>query len=118
MINKTLKKTIQKRTALSKTVRQRVGKGGKCANRPDKPAVGCKGYVCPMWLLYGGYFDESGHQVDHIIEVAHGGTNDDANLQALCVSCHVVKTRRCAKQKWTFDSSEIDQGKAHMEWSK
>nr|WP_298117409.1 HNH endonuclease [uncultured Pseudomonas sp.] len=31
-------------------------------------------------------------EVDHIINVAQGGTDDDANLQALCVPCHKAKT--------------------------
>ncbi|EOC0875546.1 HNH endonuclease [Cronobacter malonaticus] len=30
--------------------------------------------------------------VDHIIPKAHGGTDDDSNLQALCWSCHKSKT--------------------------
>jgi 5-methylcytosine-specific restriction endonuclease McrA len=59
-------------------------------------------------------FDESGMQIDHIIEVKHGGTNEITNLQALCPCCHAVKTRRCAKQSWTFTSPEIDSGRAHM----
>jgi 5-methylcytosine-specific restriction protein A len=31
-------------------------------------------------------------EVDHIIYVAQGGTDDEANLQALCVPCHKAKT--------------------------
>ncbi|WP_441005289.1 HNH endonuclease [Xanthomonas sp. WHRI 1810A] len=31
-------------------------------------------------------------EVDHIINVAQGGTDDEANLQALCVPCHKAKT--------------------------
>ena len=33
------------------------------------------------------------HQVDHIRELADGGTDDDANLQAICSACHRVKSR-------------------------
>lgn len=33
-------------------------------------------------------------QVDHIIPKARGGTDDHANLQALCSRCHAVKTAR------------------------
>ena len=36
-----------------------------------------------------------GNQVDHINRLADGGPMfDPANVQVLCVSCHVAKTRR------------------------
>ena len=31
-------------------------------------------------------------EVDHIINVAQGGADDDKNLQSLCISCHKAKT--------------------------
>lgn len=31
-------------------------------------------------------------EVDHIVNVAQGGTDDDGNLQSLCVTCHKAKT--------------------------
>ncbi|MCV4343247.1 HNH endonuclease [Pseudomonas capsici] len=31
-------------------------------------------------------------EVDHIINVAEGGNDDDANLQSLCIPCHQAKT--------------------------
>lgn len=33
-------------------------------------------------------------QVDHIKPKAKGGTDDDGNLQAICVACHDAKTLR------------------------
>lgn len=33
-------------------------------------------------------------EIDHIIEVASGGTDDVENLQPLCHSCHKTKTSR------------------------
>lgn len=33
-------------------------------------------------------------QVDHIIPKAAGGTDDESNLQAICVPCHAEKTAR------------------------
>jgi 5-methylcytosine-specific restriction protein A len=33
-------------------------------------------------------------QVDHIIPLEDGGSDDMANLQTLCVACHGRKTRR------------------------
>jgi 5-methylcytosine-specific restriction endonuclease McrA len=69
----------------------------KCANAPDKQINGIVDYKCPLWQIIGpnqGSFDESGYDIDHIIE--HCLTNDDSidNLQALCKNCHIVKTKR------------------------
>jgi len=33
-------------------------------------------------------------QVDHITNKANGGTDDDWNLQAICIECHKKKTAR------------------------
>lgn len=52
-------------------------------------------YKCP---LTDGIFDESGFDIDHIKEVAVGGTDNIGNLQLLCKCCHSVKTRRFMKQ--------------------
>ena len=35
---------------------------------------------------------EPGAHVDHIVPLTRGGTNDESNLQTLCVSCHSRKT--------------------------
>ena len=32
-------------------------------------------------------------EVDHVVPLAHGGTSDLVNLQALCRTCHIAKTR-------------------------
>ncbi len=34
-----------------------------------------------------------GLEFDHILEIVDGGTNDDSNYQALCGSCHNIKTK-------------------------
>lgn len=31
-------------------------------------------------------------ELDHIVALCNGGTNDDCNLQGLCSACHAVKT--------------------------
>lgn len=33
------------------------------------------------------------HHVDHIVPKAQGGTDDEANLQAICRDCHRAKTQ-------------------------
>jgi 5-methylcytosine-specific restriction endonuclease McrA len=66
----------------------------KCANQPSKVTKGLDNYQCPMWLGKQGSFDESGYDIDHIVEVAEGGSDELDNLQALCICCHRVKTTR------------------------
>lgn len=53
-------------------------------------------YSCPLWERENdkGSFGEEKYNIDHIIEVADGGNDDLENLQALCLSCHAVKTKR------------------------
>jgi len=96
-------------------IQNELNKIKTCANHPNINAPGCKGYICPLWKNGNGLFDESGLQIDHIIEITHGGTNDINNLQTLCPCCHSVKTKRCSKQLWHFNSIELDQGVAYME---
>jgi 5-methylcytosine-specific restriction endonuclease McrA len=55
----------------------------KCATLPN--------YSCP---LKNEPFDEAGYDIDHIVELRNGGSNDISNLQALCPACHRVKTTR------------------------
>lgn len=37
-------------------------------------------------------------ELDHIINVAQGGTDDESNLQSLCVECHKKKTQKESRQ--------------------
>ena len=68
----------------------------KCANSPNSNLLKLENYICPLWQSENnsGCFDESGYEIDHIIE--HTISHDDSlqNLQALCVTCHRVKTKR------------------------
>jgi hypothetical protein len=52
-----------------------------------------KDYECP---LKGMPFDEAGYEIDHILPLANGGSNDRSNLQALCLMCHRVKSNRAS----------------------
>ena len=103
------------RTSIPANIKNELAKRTHCENKPHSYAPGCKGYICPLWKSNNGLFDESGFQIDHIVEVTHSGTNEISNLQVLCPCCHSVKTKRCAKQKWDFTSHEIDIGCSHME---
>ncbi|WP_200286544.1 HNH endonuclease [Pantoea ananatis] len=37
---------------------------------------------------------KSASSVDHIVAKAHGGTDEDSNLQSLCWGCHAKKTAK------------------------
>jgi 5-methylcytosine-specific restriction endonuclease McrA len=32
------------------------------------------------------------YEIDHVIALSKGGTDDDSNLQVLCEGCHLIKT--------------------------
>ncbi|AXC50051.1 HNH endonuclease [Paracoccus suum] len=34
------------------------------------------------------------HAVDHIVPKAHGGNDEDSNLESLCAPCHAAKTAK------------------------
>lgn len=37
-------------------------------------------------------------EVDHVLNIAHGGTHDLDNLQTLCATCHREKSQEEARQ--------------------
>ena len=59
-------------------------------------AANVEGYTCP---LSGSPFDEAGYEIDHIIPLSDGGSNETSNLQALCLMCHRVKSNRASVGK-------------------
>lgn len=48
---------------------------------------------CPAYLFLTLSHTRAAEVIDHIIPLAHGGTDADDNCQALCVECHDAKTR-------------------------
>ncbi len=87
----------------------------KCANKPESNLNKLENYLCPLWKNQdnNGVFDESGYQIDHIIERAEGGSDDPLNLQALCSMCHAVKTNQ-----YTVGRNKIRSFKKENELSK
>lgn len=75
-IETSIAKDIQQVRAMSRKHRWTV------AYRQEYKCKVCKG------LLHPKAFD-----IDHIVELARGGTDTLDNLQALCVQCHAIKTR-------------------------
>lgn len=75
---------MSKRKVSESVKKQVAGKQRfRCATIPS--------YKCPM---NSESFDEAGYDIDHIVELRSGGSNDITNLQALCPACHRVKTSR------------------------
>lgn len=87
-----------KRTVTVSVKKQVAGRQSfKCANNPKNKLRGLHDYLCPLWITTGsnrGCFDESGYEIDHITEHCLTGNDNITNLQALCSSCHKVKTKR------------------------
>lgn len=71
----------------------------KCANSPNSQVI--SNYDCPLWKdnINPGSFDESGYDIDHIEEFCISQNDKEDNLQALCLSCHRVKTKRFNSKK-------------------
>lgn len=80
---------------VSETLKKKVvfNQKNKCANFPNSNLKYIDQYKCPLYIYNNGLFDESGYEIDHIIEFCIGGSDDITNLQALCTSCHTVKTK-------------------------
>lgn len=102
------------RSAISTSVKKELyTKYTQCANHPESGLV--KDYDCPMWIIYGGFFDESGYNIDHIDEFSKTYNNNIENLQLLCVCCHAVKTKLFMKNKCKFTTAEINKGACLMD---
>ena len=63
-----------------------------------------------MWKMpdQHGSFDEGGYDIGHIIEHAVSKDDDVKNLQALCKTCHSVKTRRFMQEIRKKNNDQIN----------
>ena len=106
-----------RRKAISESVKRAVLRHyeNRCANNPS---INFNSYKCPMWLLYEGYFDDSGFEYDHIEEYSITKNNDIENIQVLCHSCHAVKTKKYLNNKCLFTSVELQNGAGLMDVDK
>jgi len=74
-----------------------------------KCAATVKDYTCPLWAKATedkGCFGEEKYHIDHIHELWEGGDDSEDNLQALCLSCHAVKTKRNSKERAKLRTSK------------
>lgn len=65
------------------------GRGGRPWRRKRELILIRDNYTCRVCGL-----TTKDIEVDHIINVAQGGTDDEGNLQAICIPCHKAKTAR------------------------
>ncbi|PIT53970.1 HNH endonuclease [Snodgrassella alvi] len=65
------------------------GRGGRPWRRLREAVLLRDRYTCQ----YCGLVSAEEMEVDHIVNIAAGGTDDMGNLQTLCKVCHRVKTR-------------------------
>lgn len=63
------------------------GRGGRPWRRKRETILVRDNYTCQVCGLV-----TLDLEVDHVINIAQGGTDDEGNLQSLCVPCHKVKT--------------------------
>lgn len=68
----------------------------KCNNFPHSNFQKKYGFECPLHShpIREGHWDIEGCEIDHIIPKHLGGKNTVNNGQALCLSCHAVKTKQ------------------------
>ena len=73
----------------------------KCNNKPGVILAGLGNYECPLWKGgdHKGTFDISGYDIDHVVEWSISKDDSLDNLQALCISCHKVKTKKFMMSK-------------------
>lgn len=67
------------------------GRGGRPWRRKRDAVMARDKYVCQPCHRAGRV--TLADEVDHITPQAEGGTDDPANLQAICEDCHVEKTK-------------------------
>lgn len=65
------------------------GRGGRPWRRKRESILIRDNYTCRACGL-----TTQALEVDHIVNVAEGGTDEDGNLQAICIPCHKAKTAR------------------------
>lgn len=78
--------------------RPRGGMTGRAWMRRRKEVLERDAYLCVACRAKGRITDAT--EVDHIIPLSKGGTDDAHNLQSLCGPCHESKTAAdCGRRK-------------------
>lgn len=72
------------------------GRGGRPWRRLRERILQRDSYVCQACAREGRV--QIAHEVDHIVNIAAGGTDDPGNLEAICRDCHQKKTQQEARR--------------------
>lgn len=91
--------TIYERISIPNTLKSKIllDQNNRCANTLLSKIKNMNGYKCDLYKYHDGSFQikQNGKfmcNFDHIVPVQLGGTNDEYNIHALCLSCHEWKT--------------------------
>lgn len=84
----TLQPRLKPTTAQTPKKNWGQGRGGRAWRRLRDEILARDSYTCQCCGRVGGRLE-----LDHIVNVAQGGTNDKSNLQILCHSCHKPKPK-------------------------
>jgi len=72
------------------------GRGGRPWRRKREAVMKRDQYLCQLCKQKGRITEAT--EMDHIVNVAEGGTDDESNLQALCTPCHDAKSQAEARR--------------------
>lgn len=72
------------------------GRGGRPWRRLREQILQRDGYCCQTCSREGRV--QVAHEVDHVVNIAAGGTDDPSNLEAICTDCHRKKTQQEARR--------------------
>lgn len=72
------------------------GRGGRPWRRKREAVMKRDQYLCQLCKQKGRITEAT--EMDHIVNVAEGGTDDESNLQSLCTPCHDAKSQAEARR--------------------
>lgn len=72
------------------------GRGGRPWRRKRDAVMKRDRYLCVPCGKKGRTTE--GTEVDHVVNVAEGGTDDVSNLQTICTECHLLKSQEEARR--------------------
>ena len=75
---------------------QHAGLTGRPWRRLREEVLARDDYVCQECARQGRL--TPANEVDHIVNIASGGTDSMANLEAICTPCHKIKTQNESKK--------------------